>query len=81
VTAFHDITPLLAGSGGGHEGFWLFPFGFLWLVLVGTVIWLALRTAWRERTGGDRAREILAERYASGEISRDEYRERLAELQ
>jgi putative membrane protein len=80
MTAFHDITPIVAGSTWAHEGFWLFPFGFLWLVLVGTVIWLALRTARRERTGGDRAREILAERYASGELSRDEYRERLAEL-
>ena len=52
----------------------------LWLVALGTVVWLVLRrTARRERTGVDRARDILAERYASGELSRDEYRERLDE--
>jgi uncharacterized membrane protein len=30
--------------------------------------------------GADRARAILAERFARGEISRDEYRERLDDL-
>jgi putative membrane protein len=82
MTALHDIAPLLAGSNSDHGGFWWAPFGLLWLVVLGTGIWLVLRsTARRKRTGVDRAREILAERYASGELSRDEYRERLAELQ
>lgn len=31
-------------------------------------------------TGRERAREILAERYARGEISTEEYEERLAKL-
>jgi putative membrane protein len=34
----------------------------------------------REATGIDRARQILAERYAGGEITTDEYRERLDQL-
>ena len=80
MTAFHDVSPILAGFTWAHEGLWWFPSGFLWLILLGALVWLAVRTARRERTGVDRAREILAERYASGELSRDEYRERLAEL-
>jgi putative membrane protein len=81
MTAFLDIAPVLAGSNWDHGGFWWAPFGLLWLVLLGTVVWLVLRsTARRGRTGVDRARDILAERYARGELSRDEYRERLDEL-
>ena len=34
----------------------------------------------RDRSGAERAREILAERYARGELSSDEYRERLEHL-
>jgi putative membrane protein len=82
MTGFHDITPFLAGSNSEHGGFFWAPFGLLWLVVIGIVIWLVLRrTARRDRTGFDRARDILAERYASGELTRDEYRERLADLQ
>jgi putative membrane protein len=44
-------------------------------------VWFLSRR-WREPRGGgpDRAKEILAERFARGELSADEYRERLAEL-
>ena len=80
MTAFHDVAPLLAGSNWHRGGFWWAPFGLLLLVLLGSLVWLVLRTARRGRAGADRAREILAERFASGELSRDEYRERLGEL-
>ncbi|MDQ3996538.1 MAG: SHOCT domain-containing protein [Gemmatimonadota bacterium] len=66
-------------DGWGH-GWWpLWP--FLWLALGIAAVWF-LRRRWREPRGGglDRAREILAERYARGELSGDEYRQRLAEL-
>jgi putative membrane protein len=49
--------------------------------VIGTVIWLVIRTVRnRGRTGMERAREILAERYARGEISGEEYRERRDEI-
>ena len=80
MTALHDIAPLLAGGNWDHGGFLWLPFGLLWLLVLGAFAWLILRTARRERAGTDRAREILAERFASGELSGDEYRERLREL-
>jgi putative membrane protein len=68
-------TTLIADSWhGGHHWWpllWLF-----WLVLIGGLIFLFTRRRWR-RPG---AEAILAERYARGEISADEYRERLANL-
>jgi putative membrane protein len=48
-------------------------------VLIGTVVWLIVRR--RDRHGPlDRAQEVLAERFARGEISGEEYRARLDEL-
>ena len=80
MTALHDVAPLLAGS-NWHDGtFWWAPFALVSLVALGGLVWLVLRTRRRERGGAGRAREILAERFASGELSRDEYRERLSEL-
>ena len=53
----------------------------LWLGLIAGVVWLVVRTVRpRARSGVDRAREILAERYAGGELTTDEYRERLEQL-
>jgi putative membrane protein len=52
------------------------------LALVAAVIWLVVRC--REsarRSSTARAEQILAERYARGEISRDEYRERVDDLE
>jgi putative membrane protein len=81
MSVLHDIAPLVAGSHWEHGGFWWFPFALLWVVVIGTVIWLVVRSVRRrERTGVERARDILAERYARGEVSGEEYRERLDEL-
>jgi putative membrane protein len=81
MTAFRDIAPLLAGSGWDHGGHWWFPFTLLWIAVLGTAVWLVARNLReRERSGVDRARDILAERYARGELSGEEYRERLDEL-
>ena len=71
-----DMT-LLANA----HGWWpLWP--LLWLGLIVTVVWLFTR---RRRSGGppngiERASDILAERYARGEITSDEYRERLEQI-
>jgi putative membrane protein len=83
---------LLADANGwnGHMGWggnwWMAIWGtFLMVGLVVLVVWLVRSTA----TGGPgphpndpstSARQILGERYARGEISTEDYRERLDEL-
>lgn len=75
--------------GWGHMGDW----GAGWMWLWGTVMMIgfAFLIVWLVRTGSgsagptppepaERAREILAERYANGELSTEEYRERVGEL-
>jgi putative membrane protein len=74
--------PLLTYEAGGDWGRPWWPLWLLfWAALIGTAVWLISRR--RRRRGGplDRARELLAERYARGELSGAEYRERLDELQ
>ncbi|MBE9376474.1 SHOCT domain-containing protein [Saccharopolyspora sp. HNM0983] len=67
----------------GPPGAGFLPFGpFLLLVLlllVGTVIWLVVRAV-RGPSTVSRARDVLAERYARGEIDSEEYRQRRRDL-
>ncbi|MGZ4689033.1 MAG: SHOCT domain-containing protein [Acidimicrobiia bacterium] len=70
-------------DGNGHPWMWLWG-GLMMLLIVagiGIVVWAILRSAQPNvpRTH-DRAREILAERYARGEITSEEYRERSQQL-
>lgn len=76
---------------GNHMGWWGFVgmglgfvlFGVLLMVGTGAVVLLAAkdRQSWRQPpTQPQSATEILAARYARGEISDAEYRERLAML-
>jgi putative membrane protein len=51
-----------------------------WAALIGTTVWLIARRRDRRSDPLDRAREVLAERYAQGELSGEEYRERLDDL-
>jgi putative membrane protein len=70
-------------GGGGWAWAWIWwPLStVIWVTVIAGVIWLLCRgSVRRERTGLDRAREILAERYARGELTSDEYRERLEQL-
>ena len=77
MSPLHDIATLVADSSRHHDGFWWFPFGLLWVVALGGAIWFVLRNVkHRERSATD----ILAERYALGEVDTEEYRERLEEL-
>jgi len=74
------------GWGGGWMWLWGVAMMTLFVVLI---VWL-IRAAGRDSTGvagtdhrepNDRAREILGERFAKGELSPEEYRERVSELQ
>jgi putative membrane protein len=68
---------VLANRGDGWWPLWL----LFWLAVVLAVAWfLWHRSARRPPAGLDRAREILAERYAKGELTGEEYRERLEQL-
>jgi putative membrane protein len=59
-----------------HHGFWpIWP--LLWLLVLGGIVWFVTRRRGGPWSGGRRAEDILAERYARGEISSEEYRERL----
>ncbi|WP_433518771.1 SHOCT domain-containing protein [Nonomuraea sp. CA-143628] len=58
-----------------------------WIGLIALVGWLVARTVAGqgfssppERSGLERAREVLAERYARGAISTEEYRDKLDHL-
>ena len=65
-----------------HHGFpWGLLIGLLWLAVVACVVWLVIRTGRpRARSGLEAARDILAERFARGEITADEYRRRVEQL-
>jgi putative membrane protein len=75
----------------GHHGWndggggWMLRWGGLMMLafvaLVGAVVWLiATRTGPQATSPTDRAREVLAERYARGELTTEEYREWLDAL-
>lgn len=79
--------PWVGGWGGFGLG-WLFGpiFSLVWLAVIAFVVWLVWRNRgagwgrWSAVSATQRARDILAERYARGEISTEEYRDRLEQL-
>jgi putative membrane protein len=64
------------------DGSWGFGMGLVWLVFLGLIvagIVLAVRGSWDREDRGPRGRsalEILDERFARGEIDREEYEDR-----
>lgn len=77
------LTPLLASRASDSDHGWWPLWPLLWIAVLGTIVWLVTRRRGdsdRSPGGTDRAREILAERFARGEIASDEYRERLEQL-
>jgi putative membrane protein len=84
MNASWALTTFVARGGGDWGHWWAFAplMWALWIAVIATVVWLVVRrTSVGERSGLERARDILAERYARGELSGDEYRERLDQLQ
>lgn len=78
MNAIAALPLLSAGSEEWGHAWW--PLWWLfWAALVGTVVWLVLRRRNR-RDPFDQARQLLAERFARGELSGEEYRQRLDEL-
>lgn len=79
----NQLVGLVANAHDGWGHWWLFaPLVWaFWLAAIATLIWLARRGPWwRGRDPHERASAILAERFASGELSADQYRERLDQL-
>ena len=78
------------GHMNGWGGGWMWLWGIAMMTLfVVVIVWLA-RAAGASSAGvadpagrepNDRAREILGERFAKGELTPEEYRERVSELQ
>jgi putative membrane protein len=65
---------------GWHHDHWWVVFPIAWLLLAALVVAL-LWWRGRDHGAGESPRRILGERFARGEISADEYRDRLAQLQ
>jgi len=88
MTVLNGVALTLAHVGPGGrdaEGWWWIggPLVFfaMWLTVFALFWFVVLRRRGpRERSGIERARDVLAERYARGEITTDEYRERLQQL-
>jgi putative membrane protein len=73
------------GWGGDHWWIWRLGMFLIWIVLIGLAFWWFRRCGrgWggqHEISGVERARGILAERFARGEINAEEYNERLGQL-
>lgn len=74
-----EVSEMLMHWTGWGGGPWFLLFPLFWLVVLFTALWL-FRGRWGwHRTSS--AEDVLAERYAKGEISADEYRQRLGVLQ
>ena len=71
----------VGGWGGGRMWLWGTLMVLFWVAIIAGVVWLVSRG--RTGTAGttsSRARDILDERYAQGELSTEEYLERLEQL-
>jgi putative membrane protein len=92
ATAVLGVTADRWDHMGGWGGGWMWLWGVAMMVLfVVVIVWLVRAVAGPAGQTGpgtplprdptERAREILAERYARGELSTEEYRERVDALQ
>ena len=72
------------GSFGGHWMGWIGPafMGLVWIAIIVGMVFFIIHIVRenRGRRGGDAALQILRERYARGEISKEEFQEKMREL-
>jgi putative membrane protein len=85
VPFFDTMTVLAAFNDGDRGDFWFFwpLIPLFWIIVVALVLRFVVfrgRRGWSQPSPMDRARGILAERYARGEIDGEEYRRRSDEL-
>jgi putative membrane protein len=83
------VNALLASGSGWHDHGWVWLWPLVPLIWILVFILIARLFFWRRRGPWHpchhdptaQARAVLAERYARGEISHDEYNDRLGHLQ
>ena len=84
MIGFGSLVPAASDWNENHmgNGGWMWLWGSLMMfILVGLVVWLAVRGPQRHLpTATENARAILAERLARGDIDPEEYNERLRHL-
>ncbi len=87
-TVMDELVLSAHAEGWLHMGGWgwgMAIFGLVFMVLivvfVAWLIWLATRRSGSFRDGGRDAVDLLDERYARGEIDRDEYLQRKGDLE
>lgn len=82
LIAATDYWGHMDGWGGGWMWLWGGLMMLFFVAAVAVVVWAVLRAGQPAppQPPSDRAREILAERYAKGELTTDEYRERVDAL-
>ena len=71
--------PVLADNDWNHAWWPVWP--LFWAALIGLTIWLILRRRDCRPDPLDGARTVLAERFAQGELTSEEYRARLKDLE
>ena len=72
----YDFGPSYYGMFGGGPVMWV-----LWIIVIVMIVWLGQWVIRRRANAGTSdARGILEESYARGDIGRDEYLQRLADL-
>ena len=64
------------GMGGGMMFLWV----ILLLVVIAVIVWAVGRTSGPGQTGASSAEETLKQRYARGEITKEQYDQILADL-
>jgi putative membrane protein len=81
LTAVQSSPAYLWGHAGGWHWLWILFALLFWIGLGAAVAYLLTHvTGRRQQSGANRARDILAERFARGEITPEEYDERLSYL-
>ena len=90
VMFFHPYTyvPMMGYYGYPMYGWWFFPFGFIFFIFIFFIFRAAFwgwGGGWRRRYyyryGYGDAKEILRQRYARGEIPKDQYEQMMRDLE